>query len=154
MTWPFEYATKVKPGAFYGWPWYLSNGQEDPRHANERPDLAGKVAQPDVLMQPHSAPLNIAFYEGSAFPQDYQGDAFVTLHGSWNRSDRTGYKVVRLIFENGKPTGAYEDFMTGFVLSDDVVWARPVGVAVAKDGSLLVSDDGGGRIWRITYKAS
>ena len=106
---------------------------------------------PDVLFQAHSAPLNITFYEGSQFPADYRGDAFVTMHGSWNRGKRTGYKVVRLIFEDGKPTGEYEDFMTGFVVSDKAVWGRPVGVAVAKDGSLIVTEDGSGTIWRVTY---
>ena len=149
---PFEYATAVKPGAFYGWPWYYIGDHQDPRHAGERPDLAGKVTVPDVLMQAHSAPLGIAFYEGGQFPADYRGDAFVTLHGSWNRDSRTGYKVVRLIFKDGRPTGEYEDFMTGFVLSRDNVWGRPVGVAVAKDGSLIVSEDASGTVWRIVYK--
>lgn len=149
---PFEYATSVKDGAFYGWPWYFIGGNEDPRHAGERPDLAGRVTVPDVLMQAHSAPLNIAFYEGDGFPAEYSGDAFVTLHGSWNRGVRTGYKVVRLLFEDGKPTGEYEDFMTGFVLSDEAVWGRPVGVAVARDGSLIVSEDGTGTIWRVSHE--
>jgi len=148
---PFEYATTVKQGAFYGWPWYYIGDHEDPRHAGERPDLAGRATVPDVLMQAHSAPLNIAFYEGDQFPADYRGDAFVALHGSWNRGTRTGYKVVRLKFENGKPTGAYEDFMTGFVVSDAEVWGRPVGVAVAKDGALIVTEDGSGTIWRVSY---
>lgn len=150
---PFEYATEVKQGAFYGWPWYYIGANEDPRPASERPDLKDKVTVPDVLMQAHSAPLNIAFYDGEAFPDEYRGDAFVTMHGSWNRSIRTGYKVVRLHFDNGKPTGEYEDFMTGFIVSNDEVWGRPVGVAVARDGSLLVTEDGNGTIWRITYKA-
>jgi glucose/arabinose dehydrogenase len=148
---PFEYATTVKEGAFYGWPWYYIGDHEDPRHAGERPDLAGRATVPDVLIQAHSAPLNIAFYEGDRFPAEYRGDAFVALHGSWNRGVRTGYKVVRLKFENGKPTGAYEDFMTGFVVSDAQVWGRPVGVAVAKDGALIVTEDGSGTIWRVTY---
>jgi glucose/arabinose dehydrogenase len=102
-------------------------------------------------MQAHSAPLGIAFYQGSQFPAEYRGDAFVTLHGSWNRGTRTGYKVVRLKFDNGRPTGAYEDFMTGFVVSDAAVWGRPVGVAVAKDGALIVTEDGSGTIWRVAY---
>ncbi|RWA60048.1 sorbosone dehydrogenase family protein [Mesorhizobium sp.] len=148
---PFEYATAVKVGAFYGWPWYYIGDNEDPRHEGARPDLAGKVTVPDVLMQAHSAPLNIAFYEGGNFPADYKGDAFVTLHGSWNRGARTGYKVVRLKFKDGKPTGEYEDFATGFVISDDEVWGRPVGVAVAKDGALILTEDGNGTIWRVTY---
>jgi glucose/arabinose dehydrogenase len=147
---PFEYATAVKEGAFYGWPWYYIGGNEDPRKKGQRPDLASRITVPDVLMQAHSAPLNIAFYDGTNFPAEYKGDAFVTMHGSWNRGVRTGYKVVRLIFKDGKPTGEYEDFMTGFVVSDDQVWGRPVGVAVAKDGSLIVSEDASGTIWRIT----
>ncbi|ESZ36713.1 sorbosone dehydrogenase family protein [Mesorhizobium sp. L2C066B000] len=148
---PFEYATSVKDGAFYGWPWYYIGANEDPRHEGARPDLAGSVAVPDVLMQAHSAPLNIAFYDGDNFPAEYKGDAFVALHGSWNRGMRTGYKVVRLRFSDGKPTGEYQDFITGFVLSDDAVWGRPVGVAVAKDGALIVTEDGNGTIWRITH---
>jgi glucose/arabinose dehydrogenase len=150
---PFEYATQVKEGAFYGWPWYYIGGNEDPRHKGARPDLKGKVSVPDVLMQAHSAPLQIVFYEGDDFPAAYKGSAFVTLHGSWNRAQRTGYKVVRLLFDNaGNPTGAYEDFMTGLVISDKQVWGRPVGVAVAKDGSLFVTEDGNGTIWRVTHQ--
>lgn len=148
---PPDYATSVKEGAFYGWPWYYIGGNEDPRHKGERPDLADKVTVPDVLFQAHSAPLGITFYEGDAFPAEYKGDAFVAMHGSWNRDHRTGYKVVRLMFdESGKPTGAYQDFMTGFVMDDQSVWGRPVDVQVAKDGSLLVSEDANGTIWRIT----
>jgi glucose/arabinose dehydrogenase len=147
---PFEYATAVKEGAFYGWPWYYLGSHADPRHQDARPDLRDKVTMPDVLMQAHSAPLQIAFYDHDAFPAEYRGSAFVTLHGSWNRSRRTGYKVVRLLFNDGRPTGEYEDFMTGFVVSDAQVWGRPVGVAVAKDGALFVSEDGSGTIWRVS----
>jgi glucose/arabinose dehydrogenase len=149
---PPDYATRVSEGQFYGWPWYYIGAHEDFRRKNERPDLANKVAVPDVLIQPHSAPLGITFYEGAQFPAAYKGDAFVALHGSWNRAKRTGYKVVRLLFKNGEPTGEYEDFLTGFVVDDQSVWGRPVDVAVARDGSLLVTDDGGGAIWRVTYK--
>jgi glucose/arabinose dehydrogenase len=148
---PFEYATRVEEGAFYGWPWYYIGDHRDPRHADARPDLAGKATVPDVLIQAHSAPLNIAFYEGGQFPAEYRGDAFVALHGSWNRGVRTGYKVVRLKFDEGRPTGAYEDFMTGFAISDAAVWGRPVGVAVARDGALIVTEDGSGTIWRVSY---
>lgn len=148
---PFDYATTVRDGAFYGWPWYYIGANEDPRHAGARPDLAGKVTLPDVVIQAHSAPLGIAFYDGDNFPPDYRGDAFVALHGSWNRGQRTGYKVVRLRFKDGKPTGEYEDFATGFVIADDAVWGRPVGVAVARDGALILTEDGNGTIWRITY---
>jgi len=152
---PPDYATRVKPGGFYGWPWYYIGAHEDPRHAGERPDLSDKIITPDVLIQPHSAPLGLTFYQGSQFPSAYKGDAFVTLHGSWNRSRRTGYKVVRLRFKDGAPTGEYEDFLTGFVVEDDdsKVWGRPVDSAVAPDGSLLVTEDGNGVIWRISYGA-
>jgi glucose/arabinose dehydrogenase len=150
---PFEYATHVQEGAFYGWPWYYIGANQDPRKKDARPDLKDKVTVPDVLMQAHSAPLQIAFYEGTNFPPEYKGSAFVAMHGSWNRAGRTGYKVVRLLFDgSGKATGEYEDFMTGFVVSDTQVWGRPVGVAVAKDGALLVSEDGTGTIWRVTHR--
>jgi glucose/arabinose dehydrogenase len=149
---PPDFATRVQEGGFYGWPWYYIGAHEDPRHAGERPELAQKVITPDVLIQPHSAPLGIVFYEGAQFPSDYRGDAFVALRGSWNRSKLTGYKIVRLRFKDGAPTGAYEDFVTGLVIDDAHVWARPVGVAVAADGALLFSEDGNGTIWRVAYE--
>lgn len=149
---PVEYATRVKEGAFYGWPWYYNVDVEDPRHKGARPDLKGKVEKPDVLMQPHTAPLQIVFYDGANFPAEYKGSAFVTMHGSWDRSRRIGYKVVRLIADaKGEFTGEVEDFMTGFVVSDKQVWGRPVGVAVGKDGSLFVTEDGSNTIWRVSY---
>ena len=148
---PPEYATALKPGAYYGWPWYDPLGREDPRHAGERPDLKGKVTTPDVLFQAHSAPLGIAFYDGAQFPKAYRGDAFVTFRGSWNRTDRTGYKVVRMRFSGAKATGEYDDFLTGFVTDKDTAWGRPVGVIAAKDGSLLVSEDGSSTIWRVRW---
>jgi glucose/arabinose dehydrogenase len=149
---PPDFATSVRQGAFYGWPWYYAGDHEDPRLKGQRSDLAGHVTLPDVLIQPHSAPLGIAFYDGTRFPNEYRGDAFVTLRGSWNRERRTGYKVIRLRFANGRPTGEYEDFLTGFVASDQAVWARPVGIAVARDGALLVGEDGNSTIWRIAYR--
>jgi glucose/arabinose dehydrogenase len=152
---PPDYATSVKPGAFYGWPWYYIGAHEDPRRTGERPDLDGKVTTPDILIQPHSAPLGVTFYEASAgaaaFPATYRGQAFIALHGSWNRAKRTGYKVVIAKFDHGQPTGEYTDFLTGFVVDDHSVWGRPVGVAVAHDGALLVSDDGGNILWRVAY---
>ena len=148
---PPDYLTRVREGAFYGWPWYYIGNHEDPRHKDERPDLAGKITVPDVLLQPHSAPLEMVFYEGAMFPADYRGSAFAALHGSWNRHLRTGYKIVRAILKDGVPTGEYEDFVTGFVTDDGSVWGRPVGVAVAKDGALLFSEDGNGTIWRVAY---
>jgi glucose/arabinose dehydrogenase len=149
---PPDYVTHVAQGAFYGWPWYYLGDHQDPRHKDERVDLANAITTPDVLIQAHSAPLAIAFYGADQFPSGYKGDAFVTLHGSWNRAKRTGYKVVRLVMKDDKPTGEYEDFLVGFVGDDKNVWGRPVGIAVAHDGSLLVSDDGSGSIWRVSYK--
>ncbi len=156
---PPDYLTRVKEGGFYGWPWYYIGDHDDPRPKVKgmRPDLAGKVIVPDVLIQPHSAPLEAAFYTGTgpaAFPADYRGDLFVALHGSWNRSKRTGYKIVRVSLKDGVPTGEYEDFVTGFVVDDKAVWGRPVGVTVAHDGALLFSDDAGSMIWRVSYKGA
>ena len=112
----------------------------------------GQVTVPDVLFQAHSAPLNLAFATSDAWGAEYKGDAFVAFHGSWNRGKRTGYKVVRVLFKDDKPTGEYEDFITGFVISDKEVWGRPVGLAVAKDGSLFLTEDGNGTIWRISHQ--
>lgn len=149
-----DYVTRVKEGGYYGWPWYYMGKNEDPRLKDARPDLAGKAIVPDVLLQAHSAALGIAFYTATAgpavFPESYRGDLFVALHGSWNRNSRTGYKVIRVKLENGKPTGSYEDFLTGFVADARGVWGRPVGVAVAHDGALLVTEDGNGTIWRVS----
>ncbi|QOY93979.1 PQQ-dependent sugar dehydrogenase [Massilia sp. UMI-21] len=151
---PPDYLTRVKQGGYYGWPWYYIGEHEDPRLKGQRPDLKGKAIVPDVLIQPHSAPLGMAVYQApkgarNAFPKEYEGDVFVALHGSWNRGVRTGYKVVRVFMKNGVPTGQYQDFMSGMVLSDREVWGRPAGVAVAADGALLVVDDAGGTVWRI-----
>ncbi len=146
-----DYITRVREGAFYGWPWYYLGDHEDPRHAGERPDLPGKITVPDVLLQAHSASLQLAFYDATAFPAPYRGNAFAAEHGSWNRGSRTGPKVIRIRTDKGVPTGEYEDFMTGFTIDDEHVWARPVGIAVARDGALLVSEDGNGTIWRIWY---
>ncbi|MGA9866489.1 MAG: PQQ-dependent sugar dehydrogenase [Acetobacteraceae bacterium] len=145
---PPDYATHLVAGGFYGWPWFYIGNHEDPRYRGKYPELAARVLVPDVLIQPHSAPLGMVFYDGhgpAAFPADYQGNIFVALHGSWNRALRTGYKLIRI-----RPAdGAYEDFVTGFVTSDSTVWGRPVAVAVAHDGALLMTDDGGDAIWRI-----
>ncbi|SHK69186.1 hypothetical protein SAMN05444159_3927 [Bradyrhizobium lablabi] len=145
-----DYVTRVREGGFYGWPWYYIGNNEDPRHVGERPDLKGKVTTPDVLIQAHSASLGLTFYNGSAFPGEYRGDGFAAEHGSWNRSKRTGYKIIRIRLRDGVPTGEYQDFVTGFVIDDSRVWGRPVGVAVAHDGALLFSEDGNGTIWRVT----
>jgi glucose/arabinose dehydrogenase len=150
-----DYITRVREGGFYGWPWYYLGDHEDPRHAGERPDLAGQAIVPDVLLQAHSASLEMCFYTATkgvaAFPAEYRGDIFAAFHGSWNRGTRTGYKVVRVRLRDGVPTGEYEDFLTGFVTSERSVWGRPVGVAVARDGALIVAEDGNGTLWRIAH---
>lgn len=147
-----DYVTRVHEGAFFGWPWRYMGDHEDPRWRGARPDLAGKVETPDVPLQPHSASLGMAFDFGDAFPSDYRGSAFAAFHGSWNRATRTGYKVVRILMRDGVPTGEYEDFLTGFVVDDGHVWGRPVGVTAGTDGSLFVSEDASGTIWRVSYQ--
>ncbi len=145
-----DYISHVTPNGFYGWPWYYLGNHQDPRHERARPELANRVIVPDVLVQAHSASLNLCFYDGKQFPEEYRGDVFAAFHGSWNRTRRTGYKIVRVPLENGKATGEYQDFVTGFVTPNGDVWGRPVGVAVAKDGSLFFSEDGHGTIWRVS----
>jgi len=146
-----DYITHVQEGGFYGWPWYYMGDHQDPRHQGKHPELKSKVIVPDVLLQPHNASLEMTFYEGNQFPKDYKGDVFAAEHGSWNKAERAGYEVIRVPLKDGKATGEYEDFVTGFVTPDGQVWGRPVGVAVAPDGSLMVSDDGSKSIWRVTY---
>jgi glucose/arabinose dehydrogenase len=151
---PPDYATHVEAGAFYGWPYAYIGPHPDPTFGAKRPDLVAKTKTPDVLFQPHSAPLGLAFYEGAQFPADYKGDAFVTFHGSWNSGKPHGYKVVRIHFAGGKPAGGYEDFVTGFWdgnTSPAHVYGRPAGLLVAKDGSLLIADDAGKTVWRVGY---
>jgi glucose/arabinose dehydrogenase len=146
-----DYITRVKDGGFYGFPWYYIGGNQDPRHKGAKPELKDKVIVPDVLLQSHSASLQMTFYTGSQFPKEFLNDAFAAEHGSWNRERRTGYKVIRVPQKNGVPTGEYEDFMTGFVTNDGNVWGRPVGVTTAKDGAMLVTDDGSNTVWRVSY---
>ncbi|HEY6263363.1 MAG TPA: PQQ-dependent sugar dehydrogenase [Candidatus Acidoferrum sp.] len=147
-----DYITHVQDGGFYGWPWWYMGGHQDPRHKGKRPDLKDKVITPDVILHPHNASLQIAFYDGKQFPAEYQGDIFAAEHGSWNRSVRVGYELIRVpLHQTGHASGEYEDFMTGFVVDNGHVWGRPVGVTVAPDGSLLVTDDGSKSIWRISY---
>jgi glucose/arabinose dehydrogenase len=145
-----DYVTRVRDGGFYGWPWFYLGGNPDPQRKGEHPELRTRTIAPDVLLQAHSASLQLAFYEGKSFGDEYVGDAFAAEHGSWNRRRRTGYKLIRIPQRDGVPTGEYIDFMTGFVTDQGDVWGRPVGVTVAHDGSLLVSDDGGEVIWRIS----
>jgi glucose/arabinose dehydrogenase len=148
-----DYTTHVEDGGFYGWPWYYMGGNHDPRLPDSHADWRAKMITPDIVIQAHSAPLGFAFYNGTGFPAEYRGDEFLALHGSWNREPRTGYEVVRVpLHQQGKATGEYQDFLTGFVTSDGKVWGRPVGIAVAQDGSLLVSDDGSDSVWRVVYE--
>jgi len=147
-----DYITHVQDGGFYGWPWWYIGGHQDPRHNGKHPELKDKAIVPDVLLQPHNASLEITFYEGSQFPAEYRGDIFASEHGSWNRSVRAGYEVIRVpMHQTGRASGEYEDFITGFVVDNGHVWGRPVGITVAPDGSLLVTDDGSNSIWRVSY---
>jgi glucose/arabinose dehydrogenase len=146
-----DYITSVKEDGFYGWPWFYMGSHQDPRLAGKHPELKDKVIVPDVLLQPHNASLEMTFYESKQFPKQYHGDIFAAEHGSWNKASRAGYEVIRVPLENGKARGEYEEFLTGFVTPDGGVWGRPVGVAVAPDGSLLVTDDGSKSIWRVSY---
>lgn len=147
-----DYITHVAPGGFYGWPWYYMGGLQDPRHEGTHPELKNKVITPDVILNPHNASLEMTFYNGHQFPAQYDGDIFAAEHGSWNRGVRVGYELIRVpLHQTGRANDTYEDFMTGFVVNNGAVWGRPVGVTVAPDGSLLVTDDGSGSIWRITY---
>ncbi|MGD0569261.1 MAG: c-type cytochrome [Candidatus Sulfotelmatobacter sp.] len=147
-----DYITHVQEGGFYGWPWWYIGAHQDPRHAGKHPELKDKAIVPDVLLQPHNASLEFTFYEGQQFPAEYKGDIFASEHGSWNKAVRVGYEVIRVpLHQTGDASGEYEDFLTGFVLPDGNAWGRPVGITVAPDGSLLVSDDGSNSIWRVSY---
>lgn len=146
-----DYITHVEKDGFYGWPWYYVGGNQDPRHKGKKPELKDKVIVPDVLLQSHMASLDLTFYDGDQFPKEYLHGAFAGEHGSWNRARRVGYKVIRVPMTDGKATGEFEDFLVGFVTKEGDVWGRPVGVAVAKDGALMVTDDGSGTVWRVAY---
>jgi glucose/arabinose dehydrogenase len=148
-----DYITHVQEGGFYGWPWWYMGGHQDPRHHGKHPELKDKVIVPDVLLQSHIASLEFTFYQGQQFPVEYKGDIFASEHGSWNKAVRVGYEVIRVpLHQTGHASGEYEDFLTGFVLPDGKVWGRPVGITVASDGSLLVSDDTSNSVWRVSYK--
>ncbi|MFL6950755.1 MAG: PQQ-dependent sugar dehydrogenase [Xanthobacteraceae bacterium] len=151
---PPDYLTRVEKGAFYGWPYAYIGPNPQPGFAHRAPEKVKAAIVPDVLFQPHSSVLDLVFYDGEQFPAEYRGDAFVALKGSWNRSEPTGYKVVRVRFKDGRPEGSYENFVTGFWVSGQhraEVWGRPAALAVMKDGSLLIADDTGGTIWRLSY---
>jgi glucose/arabinose dehydrogenase len=146
-----DYVSHIEEGGFYGWPYYYLGGNPDPRLDGKHPELKDKVKVPDVLLQPHSAPLGLVFYNGRQFAAEHRSAIYVASHGSWNKGTRTGYKIIRVPLNNGVPTGEYQDFVTGFVTADGQVWGRPVGVAVAADGALMVSDDGTNSIWQVRY---
>ena len=146
-----DYITHIQSCGFYGWHWYWMGGTQDPRHKGEHPELKDKVITPDVILQSHSASLQVTFYTGTQFPERYRGNIFAAEHGSCNREHKTGYKIIMVPLENGKSNGIYEDFLTGFIMPDSKVWGRPVGLTVAHDGSLLISDDGSKTIWRVSY---
>lgn len=147
-----DYITHVQEGGFYGWPWWYMGGHQDPRHKGKRPELKEKLITPDVILQPHFASLQMTFYDGTQFPPEYRGDVFASEHGSWNRAVRVGYEVIRVpLHGERRASGEYEDFLTGFVVDNQRAWGRPVGVTVARDGSLLVTDDGSNSIWRVSY---
>jgi glucose/arabinose dehydrogenase len=149
---PSDYLTHIQDGGFYGWPYAYIGPHPEPRNPGHD-DMVKKTITPDLLFQAHSAAIDVLFYQGKMFPKEFQGDAFVTLRGSWNRSKRTGYKIVRVKFKNGKPVGGYDDFVTGWMTDplSKSVWGRPVGLCELQDGSLLMSEDGNHTLWRITY---
>ena len=151
-----DYLTSVRDGAFYGWPYSYFGQNEDPRKKGQRPDLVAKAIKPDYAVGSHVAALGLAFYRGKSFPQRYHGGAFIGMHGSWNRSKMVGFNVAFVRFENGKPAGPLEDILTGFIANEKSFesYGRPVGVTVAADGSLLIADDGGGKVWRVSAKSA
>lgn len=148
---PPDFVTHISEDGFYGWPWYYIGSNPEPRLPASHPELASRTIVPDVLLQAHFAPLQIGFYNGTAFPSIYQGNLFVASHGSWNRSVRGGYEILRVILVNGVPSGYFEEFISGFVNSDGTVWGRPVGITTGTDGALYFSDDGSNSVWRVTY---
>lgn len=149
-----DFFTEVKKGAFYGWPYAYVGPNEEPRHKGVNPEAVKKTIEPDVLLGPHVAAMDFTFYTGKSFPAKYRNGAFIALRGSSGRTKRVGYSMVFVPFKGGKPVGPPENFLTGFMLGQDVkeVWGRPVGVTQLADGSLLLSEDGNNKIWRISYK--
>ncbi len=147
---PPDYISHVQEGGFYGWPYFYLGPNPDSRLKGKHPELQAKTITPDVLLQSHTASLQMTFYEGTQFGPEYKDSIFASQHGSWNRLMRSGYEVVRIPLKNGKSDGTYEDFLTGFLTPTNAVWGRPVGVAAAADGALLVSDDASNSVWRVT----
>jgi glucose/arabinose dehydrogenase len=149
-----DYMTTVKENGFYGWPYSYFGDHLDPRARPQRPDLVDKAIVPDYALGPHTASLGLAFCDKTLFPERYLGGAFVGQHGSWNRRPPSGYKVIFVPFEDGRPAGEPEDFLTGFLSEGGDAYGRPAGVAIAKSGALLVADDVGNTIWRVTPAAA
>jgi glucose/arabinose dehydrogenase len=152
-----DYLMKVREGAFYGWSYAYTGQHPQPGFAQLAPDKVKASQTPDRLFEAHSSTMDIVFYDGQQFPAESRGDAFVAMKGSWNRSQPTGYKVVRVRFKNGRPEGDYENFVTGFWTGGHEraeVWGRPAALAIAKDGALLIADDTGGTIWRVSYSGA
>ena len=152
-----DYFTHIQQGGFYGWPYAYIGSHEDPRRKGEKPDLVAKTIVPEVILPAHVAVLDYLFYTGTQFPPEYRGGAFLAYHGSWNRSKRVGQEIAFLPFKNGKPAADQpRHFLTGWMLAADKreVWGRPVALLQMADGSVLVSDDGGNKIWRISYKGN
>ena len=175
-----DYLTRIQEGGFYGWPFAYLGRHADPKYEGQQPSPLERTIEPDLLFEAHSAPIGLVFYDAGQFPVEYLGDAFVAFHGSWNASSPTGYKIVRISFEDGRPSNWYENFAVGFRVEQQSwldgltnakglkdlarwvrswfgdqparVWGRPAGLAIGKDGSLLVADDASGTIWRISYK--
>jgi glucose/arabinose dehydrogenase len=151
---PSDFLIRVQEGGFYGWPYAYIGRHPQPGFAHRAPDKVEATITPDLLFEAHSSVLDLVFYDGDQFPPEYKGHAFVALKGSWNRSEPTGYKVVHVPFTDGRPEGYYENFVTGFWASGErraEVWGRPAALAVTKDGALLIADDTGGTIWRVSY---
>ena len=149
-----DYFTHIQQGGFYGWPFAYAGPNEDPINKGQRPELVAKTIVPDVLLGAHVAVLDFVFYTGKQFPQEYQGGVFLALHGSWNRSKRVGQSIAFIPFKDGKPSGPMREVLTGWMLSTDKpeVWGRPVALLQLPDGSLLISEDGGKKIWRLVHK--
>lgn len=149
-----DYLIEVKEGGFYGWPYSYIGSNPQPGFAEKAPEKVRSAITPDLLFESHVSAMGLVFYDAEMFPAEFRGGAFVALKGSWNRSNPIGYTVVRVPFANGRPTGEYENFVTGFRVGGDQraeVWGRPAAIAVAKDGALLIADDTGGTIWRVSY---
>lgn len=148
-----DYLTTVNQDDFFGWPFAYIGPHEDPRHAGVAPEMVAKTRYPDVLLGSHVGAMDFIFYSGDQFPEKYRGGCFIAFHGSWNRSKRVGYQIAFIPFRNGKPAAGPEEFVTGWMLSPEMieVWGRPVGLLQLQDGSILITDDASGKIWRVSY---